>query len=189
VRLFVERVRDVRPDFRLTVANGAAVMAICRQLDALPLALELAAPWMKALTLESLRRQLERDVLVSPPGARDLPERQQTMTASLEWSYRLLGADEQRAFRRLSVLPNRFPIEAASAVLSELPGSRGGEGQALGAIAGLIDKSLLLRAETPVSARPLYRMFETVRAYATLQLALAGDVGDALKGLAGYCAG
>jgi predicted ATPase len=65
VRLFVERVRDVRPDFRLTAANGQTVRAICRRLDALPLALELAAPWIKVLTVEELARRLERDVLLS----------------------------------------------------------------------------------------------------------------------------
>ena len=82
VRLFMERVRDVRPDFRLTPANGPIVTAICRRLDALPLAIELAAPWMKTLTAEDLLRRLEQDVLLSTAGPRDLPERQQTMNAT-----------------------------------------------------------------------------------------------------------
>src|SRR5688572_8379397 len=112
VRLFVDRVRDVQPDFRLTYENGRTVTAICRRLDALPLALELAAPWIKALTAEELLRQLERDVLLSNAGARDLPERQRTMNATVAWSYQLLTQDEQRAFRRFGVLPGRFPIEA-----------------------------------------------------------------------------
>src|SRR4029077_13040655 len=77
VRLFVERVRDVRPDFCLTSANGPIVTAICRRLDALPLALELAARWIKVLTVEDLFRRLTDDVLLSTVGARDLPERQQ----------------------------------------------------------------------------------------------------------------
>ncbi len=97
VRLFVERVRDVQPDFRLTSANGPTVTAICRRLDALPLALELAAPWIKVLTAEDLLRRLTHDVLLSTVGPRDLPERQQTMNATVAWSYQLLAPDEQRA--------------------------------------------------------------------------------------------
>ncbi len=108
VRLFVERVRDVQPDFRLTAANGPTVTAICRRLDALPLALELAAPWMKVLTADDLLRRLEHDVLLSTVGPRDLPERQQTMNATVAWSYQLLAPDEQRAFRRFGALPGAF---------------------------------------------------------------------------------
>src|SRR4029453_4308193 len=92
VRLFVERARSVQPDFRLTVANGAIVTAICRRLDALPLALEIAAPWIKVLTTEELLGRLTRDALLSTVGARDLPERQQTISATVAWSYQLLDS-------------------------------------------------------------------------------------------------
>ncbi|RPI55731.1 MAG: XRE family transcriptional regulator, partial [Acidobacteria bacterium] len=187
VRLFVERVRDVRPDFCLTSANGPTVAAICRRLDALPLALELAARWMKVLSAEDLLRRLEHDVLLSAGGARDLPERQQTMNATVAWSYQLLGPDEQRGFRRLGVLPDRFPLEAAAAVIAVCAGSSAASDEALGVVSGLIDKSLLLRAETSVPARPLYQMLETVRAYAALELAAAGDREEALEGMARYC--
>ena len=108
VRLFVERVREVQPDFRLTSANGPTVTAICRRLDALPLALELAAPWIKVLPVEDLLRRLEDNVLFSTVGPRDLPERQQTMNATVAWSYQLLDQDDQRAFRRFGALPGRF---------------------------------------------------------------------------------
>ncbi len=91
VRLFVERVRGGQPDFRLTSANGPTVTAICRRLDALPLALELAAPWIKVLTAEDLLQRLTHDVLLSSVGPRDLPERQQTMNATVAWSYQLLA--------------------------------------------------------------------------------------------------
>ena len=101
VQLFVDRVRDVQPGFCLTTANGPTVAAICRRLDALPLALELAAPWIKVLAPEDLLRRLTDDVLLSPVGSRDLPERQQTMNATVAWSYQLLGPNEQRVFRRL----------------------------------------------------------------------------------------
>jgi predicted ATPase/DNA-binding XRE family transcriptional regulator len=187
VRLFVERVRDVQPDFRLTSANGPTVAAICRRLDALPLALELAAPWMKVLTPEDLLRRLTRDVFLSTVAPRDVPERQQTINATVAWSYQLLGTQEQRTFRRFGALPGRFPIEAAVAVLVEPEGGSAGSDDALGAAAALIDKSLLVRAETSVTSRPLYQMLETVRAYAALELIAAGERNDALEGLAHYC--
>jgi predicted ATPase/transcriptional regulator with XRE-family HTH domain len=189
VRLFVERVRDVQPDFRLTSANGATVTAICRRLDALPLALELAAPWMKVLTAEDLLRRLAHDVLLSTVGPRDLPERQQTINATVAWSSQLLAPQEQRVFRRLGALPGRFPIEAAAAVLATDDVSSATSDDALRAVAGLIDKSLLLRAETSVATRPLYEMLETVRAYAALELGAAGEREDALARLARYCTG
>jgi predicted ATPase/DNA-binding XRE family transcriptional regulator len=187
VRLFVERVRDVQPGFRLTPANGPIVMAICRRLDALPLALELAAPWIKVLTAEDLLRRLTHDVLLPTAGPRDLPERQQTMNATVAWSYQLLAPHERRVFRRLGALPGRFPIEAAAAVLAGRDASSVGSDAALGAVAGLIDKSLVLRAETSVAARPLYQMLETVRAYAALELTAADERDDALEGLVRYC--
>ena len=101
VRLFLERVRDVLPDFVLTSDNGPVVAAICRRLDGLPLALELVAPWLKLLTADDVLRRLEDGVLLSTVGRRDLPERQQTMNATVAWSYQLLNPDEQRAFRHL----------------------------------------------------------------------------------------
>jgi predicted ATPase/DNA-binding XRE family transcriptional regulator len=189
VRLFVERVRDVQPDFRLTSANGPTVTAICRRLDALPLALELAAPWLKVLSTEDLLRRLSCDVLLSPTAPRDLPERQQTINATVAWSYHLLDADEQCAFRRVGALPGRFSVEAAAAVLAG-PGPVPARcDEALAAVATLIDRSLLLRAETSARGRPLYQMLETVRAYAALELTAAGERDDALEGLVRYCIG
>jgi predicted ATPase/DNA-binding XRE family transcriptional regulator len=186
LRLFVERAREVHPEFRLTSSNGGTVSEICRRLDALPLALELAARWMKVLTAEDLLRRLTHDVLLSTAGPRDLPERQQTINATVAWSYRLLAPNEQRLFRCLGVLPGRFPIEAAVAVLSGHEDPSAGSDEALSAAAGLIDKSLLLRRETSVANRPLYDMLETVRAYAALELATAGERDDALQGLVRY---
>ncbi len=187
VRLFVERVRDVQPDFQLTSANGRTVLAVCQRLDALPLALELAAPWMKVLTAEDLLRRLEEDVLLSTVGPRDLPERQQTMNATVAWSYQLLAPEERRAFRRFGALPGRFSVDAAAVVLAGREGASAGRDEALRAAAGLIDKSLLLRAEAAVATRPLYQMLETVRAYAALELTAAGERDDAQEGLVRYC--
>jgi predicted ATPase/DNA-binding XRE family transcriptional regulator len=187
VRLFVERVREAQPHFRLTPANGPTVAAICRRLDALPLALELAARWMKVLTAEDLLDRLGDDALLSTAAPRDLPERQQTMNATVAWSYHLLEADEQRAFRRFGVLPGVFPLDAAAAVLAGLEGTAS-ESDALGAVAGLIDKSLLVRAPaSAVATCPRYQMLETVQAYAALELAAAGGRDDALEGLVRYC--
>ena len=187
VRLFSERVCDVQPDFRVTSANSPAVTAICRRLDALPLALELAAPWIKVLTPEDMLRRLSSDALLSTVGRRDLPARQQTISATVEWSYQLLDISEQRAFRRLGALPGRFPIEAAAAVLGGREAPSPSSDEALGITAGLIDKSLLVRAAPSAPTRPLFQMLETVRAYAAIELAAAGERDDALEALARYC--
>jgi predicted ATPase/DNA-binding XRE family transcriptional regulator len=190
VRLFMERVRSVQPGFRLTSANGPTVTAICRRLDALPLALELAAPWMKVLTIEDLFRRLASDALWSTAGLRDLPERQQTMNATVAWSYQLLEPNEQRAFRRLGAVPGRFSIEVAADVLAggdDASRQNATIDEALNAAAGLIDKSLLLRAESSTVTRPLYQMLETVRAYAALELNAAGEREEAMEGLVRYC--
>ena len=187
IRLFLERVRDVQPEFRLTTANGPTVAALCRRLDALPLALELAAPWMKVLSADDLLGRLGRDVLPSTTAPRDLPERQQTMNATVAWSYQLLDESEQRAFRRFGALPGLFPLDAAAAVLAGRE-SASAEDEPLRAVAGLIDKSLLARAETSaVATCPLYQMLETVRSFAALELAASGERDDALEGLVRYC--
>ena len=189
VRLFVDRARDVQPDFQLTAANGPTVAAICRRLDTLPLALELAAPWMKVLTADELLRRLERDALFTAAIPRGLPARQQTMNATVAWSYQLLDPDGQRAFRRFGALPGLFPIDAAAAVLAGRK-EAGSESEALHAAASLIDKSLLVRAKASVVATcPLYQMLETVRAYAALELAASGERDDAMEGLVWYCSG
>ena len=125
----------MQPDFRLTSANGPTVTAICRRLDALPLALELAAPWVKVLTVQDLLRRLEDDVLLSMVSPRDLPERQQTMNATVAWSYQLLDRDEQRAFRRFGALPGLFPIAAAAAVLAGREDTPAGHDDALRTVA------------------------------------------------------
>jgi predicted ATPase len=138
------------------------------------------------LPVEELLRRLMHDVLLATPGPRDLPERQQTINATVAWSYHLLAPNEQRLFRRLGVLPGRFPIEAAAAILAGRGESSPGSDEALCAAAGLIDKSLLVRSESSVASRPLYDMLETVRAYAALELTAAGERDDALEGLVRY---
>ena len=187
VGLFVERVRDVLPEFQLTSENSALVASICRRLDGLPLALELVAPWLKTLTAEDVLRRLHDGVLLSAVGPRDLPERQQTMNATVAWSYQLLDADEQRAFRRLGVLPGRFSLESAAAVLADTDAPPDDLDHALTTAAKLIDKSLLLRVGPPAASRPLYQMLETVRAYASMTLADAGQREHASERLVRHC--
>jgi hypothetical protein len=171
----------------MTSANAPTVTAICRRLDALPLALELAAPWLKVLTPEDLLHRLEGQTVLPSVGARDLPGRQQTMNATVAWSYQLLDTDDQRAFRRFGVLPGLFPIDAAAAVLPGRHTTRG-EGEALRAVASLIDKSLLVQAQTSVVPTcQLYQILETVRAYAVLELARSGERDEAYDGLVRYC--
>jgi predicted ATPase/DNA-binding XRE family transcriptional regulator len=182
VRLFLARVHDFDPAFQLTDANAADVTSICRRLDALPLAIEIAAPWLKALRPDELLRHLHDDVLAPGLGRRDLPERQRTMNATVEWSYQLLPQGEQQVFRRLGALPSRFPIEAAAAVCEHERAD-----DTLGATAGLIERSLLVRSEGARASRPLYRMLETVRAYALAELVASGERDRALEGLAIYC--
>jgi hypothetical protein len=184
--LFVERVRDVRPDFQLTSTNGPLVAAICRRLDALPLALELAAPWMKVLTAEDLLHRLKQNALAPPATRQDLPERQRTMNETVAWSYQLLDAHEQRAFRRLGVLTGRFSLQAAAAALTDPAALPSGRDHALAIVASLIDKSLLARADASLDTRPLYEMFETVRGYAASELRVDGERNDVLEGLARY---
>jgi predicted ATPase/DNA-binding XRE family transcriptional regulator len=187
VRLFIERVRGVRPDFQLSSTNAPAIVAICRRLDALPLALELAAPWMKVLTPEGLLRRLEQGVLLPTVFPGDLPERQQTMSSTVAWSYQLLEQNEQRAFRRFGALPGRFPLEAAAAVLAGASGGANVDDDSLHAVAALSEKSLLEQVKGWVTTRPLYQMLETVRAYAALELDSTRERDDALEGLAQYC--
>jgi predicted ATPase/DNA-binding XRE family transcriptional regulator len=189
VRLLVERIRDVQPDFRLTVANGAAIAAICRRLDALPLALELVAPWLKVLNPEDLLRRLEQDILLPSASRRDLPERQRTMTATVSWSYESLNAHQQHVFRHLAVFSGPFSIEAAAAVIGNGPNLASARDGALLAVGDLLDKSLLGRVPSGVISRGLYRMLETVRAFAARELDAAGEREAAAERLARYIRG
>jgi len=186
VQLFVDRAVSVAPEFTLTETNASVVEAICRRLDALPLAIELAAPWLKVLRPEDLLRRLNDDVLPPTIERRDLPERQQTMNATVAWSYQLLSEIERRTFRRLGVLPGSFPIEAAAAVLRDERDAPVAA-DALHVVAGLIERSLLLRVERTAGGQPLYRMLETVRTYAAMELAASQETDVAMAGLARYC--
>src|SRR5437763_5387087 len=116
VALFIERAQATRPDFQVTNANAPAVAAICAHLDGLPLAIELAAARIKHFSPQTLLSRLEQGLSVLSGGARDLPSRQQTLRATIAWSYELLSPGEQQLFRRFAVFVDGCTWEAAEEV-------------------------------------------------------------------------
>jgi predicted ATPase len=183
VQLFVERVRDVRPGFELTDDSAPAVAELCRRLDGLPLALELAAAWMRLLTPEQMLGRLD-ERLGRPGGLTDLPDRQQTMTATLEWSYELLPESAQQLLARLSVFAAPFTADGAEAVT----GGAGTGGDGLGAtesLATLLDHSMISPALRP-DGEPVFRMLNVIRRFARQRLE---DPDETLTRLNGYLLG
>jgi predicted ATPase/DNA-binding CsgD family transcriptional regulator len=169
VALFVDRAAAVRPGFALTAENAAAVAAICRALDGLPLAIELAAARTKVLSPQALLARLEHRLALLTGGARDAPARQRTLRDAIAWSHGLLTAEERALFRRLAVFVDGFTLEAAEAVA----GGAGG-GDVLDGVSSLVDKGLLHPAGHP-DQEPRFAMLETIRAYALEQLAESGE--------------
>jgi predicted ATPase len=129
VALFVRQARTVRSDFALSAENARAVAEICDRLDGLPLAIELAASRVNVLNPDQMLARLDRRLSLLVHGARDLPERQQTLRTAIAWSYDLLALDEQALFRRLSVFAGGFTLEAAEAVTQGVSLNSGGEGE------------------------------------------------------------
>jgi len=175
VTLFVQRALAVKPDFRLTTANGVAVASICLRLDGLPLAIELAAAHIKVLLPATLLARLERRLPLLTDGAYDLPGRQQTMRGAIDWSHDLLGTDEQRLFCRLAVFAGGCSLEAVEVIGG--PPSDGGA-DVLAALTALVDKSLM-RAEARADMER-FTMLETVREYGLERLEASGE-GDAAQ--------
>ncbi|MFN8026085.1 MAG: DUF4062 domain-containing protein [Acidimicrobiia bacterium] len=154
--LFVQRAAAVRRGFTVIEGDERAIRAICRRVDFVPLAIELAAARVRLLPLDALLERLDRRLDFLAGGGRDLPERQRALRATVEWSYDLLDDDERALFALLGVFVGSFSLAAAQAVLDS-----DDEFAVLDALAGLVDKSLL-RAE-PVSGEPRFRMLEMVR--------------------------
>ncbi len=171
VALFVERACSVRPEFDLTEANARTVAEICRRLDGLPLAIELAAARVKVLSPQALLARLTDRLRLLTGGARDLPDRQQTMRGAIAWSHDLLAPEEQVLFRRLAVFAGGFTLEAAEAVV---PAAGDSGIDVLEGVASLVDKSLVRRTERP-GDEPRFGMLETVREYARDRLAESGE--------------
>jgi predicted ATPase/DNA-binding CsgD family transcriptional regulator len=175
VRLFVERSRAVRPGFALNQSNAAAIGALCRRLDGLPLAIELAAARSKLLSPEALLAQMNQRLRLLSDGPRDLPARQQTIAATIAWSYDLLPAAEQTVFRRLAVFSGGFTIAAAQAV-AFAPGTD--EVDALRALTALTDQSLV-RPTAALDHEPRFTMLETIREFGLERLRESGEEDDA----------
>ena len=167
VEMFLERVRDVRPGFELTEANAPVLAELCRRLDGLPLALELAAGWMRLLTPEQVLERLDQR-MEQPGTLSDLPDRQQTLRATLAWSYDLLPESARRILVRLSVFAAPFTAEAAETVC-EPHGTDATEG-----LATLFDHSMITPAERP-DGQPAFRLLEVIRAFAAERLEDRGD--------------
>jgi len=161
VQLFRERAVAARPGVRLTEQTVASIVS---RLDGLPLAIELAAARVRAMSVEEIDRRLEDRFTLLRGGDRSAPDRHQTLLAVIEWSWNLLDAGERRALRRLALFHDGFTLEAAETVL--------GTG-AFDAVRGLVDQSLLNVREIPAGIR--YRMLETVREFGWIQLAAAGE--------------
>jgi predicted ATPase/class 3 adenylate cyclase len=176
VRLFVERAQARKPGFALDAANVADVVAICRRLDGLPLAIELAAARVRILTPAALLARLDQRLSILTGGARDLPERQQTLRAAIAWSYDLLVPPEQALFARLAVFAGGCTLEAAEAVCSA---SGGLSLDLLDGIDSLVQKSLLRQEEGP-GGDPRFTMLETIREFAQERLNELPEV-DALR--------
>ncbi len=169
VALFVERAQAVRPDFALVPENAADVAAICQRLDGLPLAIELAAARVRLLPPRALLARLERRLPTLTGGARDLPERHQTLRAALAWSYDLLPDAEQALFRRFSVFAGGATLEAVAALQCDAM-----DGDALEGLSALLDHSLLRHAGGD-AGEPRYAMLETIREYAGDLLTASGE--------------
>ena len=178
VRLFVTRARAVRPDFTLTESNADAVSAICRRLDGLPLAIELAAPRLTILSPQTLQDQMSGRLQFLGDGPRDSPARQQTMRGTIAWSYDLLAPVDQTVFRGLGVFSGGWTIESAAAVTGLKPAD------VVIALGRLGEQSLVRAVEGAFGAR--FTMLETIREFALEQLAAHGERNEACNRLAVY---
>jgi non-specific serine/threonine protein kinase len=168
IRLFVERAAAVRSGFTVTRQNAAAIVQICRRLDGIPLALELAAARVAALTVEQIAVRLDDRFRLLTGGSRAALGRQQTLRALVDWSYDLLGDQERALLRRLAVFAGGWTLEAAEAVCAD-----GEDADILDLLASLVNKSLVQADEWHDSAR--YRLLETVRQYGLEKLREVGE--------------
>jgi predicted ATPase/DNA-binding CsgD family transcriptional regulator len=181
IRLFAKRAKAVVPTFELTESNAPTVVRVCRMLDGMPLAIELAAARVRVLSVEQICSRLEDSFVLLTGGNRNTLPRQRTLRAAIDWSHVLLGDKEQGLFRRLSVFTGGFDLDAAEEVC-------GGEDlerdEVLDQLTSLVDKSLVEVAERGGAAR--YRLLETVRQYAREKLEGSGDKPSIRRRHAGF---
>ena len=171
VRLFVNRVAQVQPTFALTAENSSPIAQICQRLDGMPLAIELAAARSRALSVQQIAERLDDRFHLLTAGSRTAPARQQTLAATLDWSYSLLSAKEQKVLQRLSVFASGATMEAAETVCT-------GEGvesdEVLDILSNLVNKSLVTPS-WPEGGEARYRLLETIQEYAREKLEESGD--------------
>jgi predicted ATPase/DNA-binding CsgD family transcriptional regulator len=200
VRLFVVRAQAVRPGFAVTESNAAAVAEICRRLDGLPLAIELAAARSAVFSPGALLARLEHRLPLLTGGPRDHPARLQTMRAAIAWSYDLMPPDEQALVRRLAVFAGGATLEAAEAVCAGEQGDRPTTfagppvllpPSVLDRVCSLVDKSVLRPAEGPDggpdAGAPRFLMLETVREYGLERLEACGEAAATRRAHAAFC--
>jgi len=179
VQLFVDRARAAAPEFVLESENAQAVAGICRRLDGIPLALELAAAWVRVLSAAALLGRLERRLPLLSDGPADLPERQRTLRATLGWSHELLAPAERVLLRRLAAFVGGWTLEAAEAVCAD--DTPAGSGQALPnddvleRLQALVDSSLV-QPSVGAENEPRFRMLETIREYGVERLVDSGEL-------------
>ncbi len=167
IRLFCERAARSRPGFALESSNAVPIASICRRLDGIPLAIELAAARVRSLGLDDIASGLDDRFRLLTGGARTALPRQQTLAASVDWSHDLLDADEQRLFAELAVFAGAFTLDAARQVAT------GDDPAVTDGLAALVDRSLVSLDDSEPSTR--YRYLETVKAYGRSRLAESGD--------------
>ncbi len=165
-QLFTDRARLARPKLKLLKEDAAAVLSICRRLDGLPLAIELAAAQTRALAPSRIAADLQDHFRLLPRGPRTAPGRQATLQASFEWSYEMLPEPERTLLRHLSVFAGGFDVDAALAVCPAA---------SLQLLAALAGRSLIAVEERSGQSEPRYRMLETIREFAGARLAEAGE--------------
>jgi predicted ATPase len=178
VQLFVQRAREAQPDFAVTRENAPVIAEICRGLDGSPLAIELAAAWVRTLSLPSLLERLTDRLTLLTDGPVDLPRRQQTLRQAIDWSYDLLSHGEQVLFQRLAVFSGSFNFQAAETI---------GEAT-LATLTSLLDMSLVQRVgSAPIDiADPRFGLLETIRDYADEHLVESGESGSLRRRHAEY---
>ncbi|HEV8220916.1 MAG TPA: AAA family ATPase, partial [Streptosporangiaceae bacterium] len=182
VRLFTERAAAASGSFELTAANQAAVIGLCRSLDGLPLALELAAVRTRVLTVEQISGRLGDRFSLLTGGSRAALPRHQTLRTTIEWSHDLLDGGERAVLRRACVFAGRFTLEDVEGVCTAADLAAP---EALNVLSSLVDKSLVMKEEE-AGGEACYRLHETMREFARLQLAAAGEQEETERHCAGY---
>jgi predicted ATPase len=176
VRLFVERAVDARHDFAVGRADAPTLARLCRRLDGIPLAIELAAARTRSLSVVEIARLLDHRLSLLTRGARTTRGRHQTLRAAIDWSFDLLSEPEQRVLARASVFAGGFPLEAAVAVCD--PGAKSAI-DTLDHVDALVSRSMLIAEEDATTTR--YRMLETIRQYAAERLEMIDEALDASR--------